>query len=69
MKNKTPLDRIKEYNGRFLGLTELAAIYDITIQHCFIKKKRGHLPKPIENLAMGSIWSKKQIIRELEKNS
>lgn len=59
--------RILNYKQKYLGLAEVANILDIRKQTAQNWKTRGHLPKPLIQLAMGPVWSYWQIRKWIEE--
>ena len=63
------IQRAKDFDGIYLGLAELACVLGQTKQATANQMKRGKLPKPIQKLAMSSIWTKHQILQYLKETT
>ena len=50
------LDKLMAYEGPILGLAELAGVLGISKQACSNQRRRGKLPVPHQELALGPVW-------------
>lgn len=56
------LARAINFQGKYLGLWELAEVLNLTKQATHNRRFRGTLPPAAQELKMGPLWTKKQII-------
>lgn len=53
---ESALDKLMAYEKPFLGLAELAGILSISRSACSNQRRRGKLPVPHQELALGPVW-------------
>ena len=50
------IDEPASFTGELVGLSEIASMLDRSLQTVSSWHRRGHLPRPVAVLAMGSVW-------------
>jgi hypothetical protein len=55
------LDRLLLYRQDYLGCAEIAIVLSISKTSCASRRRRGQLPVPQFELAMGPVWSVGQV--------